>query len=105
MLVPSSPRAAGTRPCRDSARIAARDGGGCGAEAVPGSRRAGLAFAAAALTLVVGGAGVQILALVVGAIGGVLLCHDLPALPGLLAMPVGVRAGGIALVLLLVLPR
>ncbi len=69
----------------------------------PDRRRAGLALAAAALMLVAGGAGVQILALAVGALGGVLLCRDLPALPALPAMPVSLRAGGIALVLFLAL--
>lgn len=69
----------------------------------PDRRRAGLALAAAALMLVVGGAGVQILALAVGALGGVLLCRDLPALPALPVMPVSLRAGGIALVVFLAL--
>jgi chromate transporter len=69
----------------------------------PDRCRAGLALAAAALMLVVGGSGAQILALGVGAIGGMLLCHDLPALPALPAMPVSPRAGGIALVLFLAL--
>jgi chromate transporter len=69
----------------------------------PDRRRAGLALAAAAVMLVGGSAGVQVLALMAGAIGGVLLCRDLPALPALPAMPVSLRAGGIALVLFLVL--
>ncbi len=69
----------------------------------PDRRRAALALTAAALMLVAGGAGVQILALVIGAVGGVLLCRDLPALPGLPPMPVTPRAGGIALVLFLAL--
>jgi chromate transporter len=69
----------------------------------PDRRRAALALAAAALMLVAGSAGVQVLALIAGAIGGVLLCRDLPALPALPAMPVSLRAGGIALALFLVL--
>ncbi len=69
----------------------------------PDRRRAGLALAAAALMLVAGSAGVQVLALLAGAIGGVLLCRDLPALPAVPAMPVSLRAGGIALGLFLVL--
>lgn len=67
----------------------------------PDRRRVALALAAAALMLVAGSAAVQILALVVGAIGGVLLCRDLPSLPSLPSMPVTFRAGGIALVLFL----
>ncbi len=69
----------------------------------PDRRRAALALIAAVLMLVVGGAGMQILALLVGAAGGVLLCRDLSALPGLPAMPVSLRAGGIALALFLAL--
>ena len=69
----------------------------------PDRRRAALALAAAALMLVAGSSGVQVLALVIGAVGGVLLCRDLPTLPALPSMPVGFRAGGIALVLFLVL--
>lgn len=69
----------------------------------PDRRRAGLALAASTLMLVVGGAAVQILALVLGAVGGVLLCRDLPVLPALPTMPVSPRAGGIALVLFLVM--
>ena len=67
----------------------------------PDRRRAGLALAAAVLMLVVGGAGVQILALVVGAAGGVLLCHDLPALPTMPSVPVSRRVGAAALILFL----
>ena len=69
----------------------------------PDRRRAGLALAAATLMLVVGGAAVQILVLVLGAVGGVLLCRDLPVLPALPAMPVSPRAGGVALVLFLLM--
>ncbi len=69
----------------------------------PDRRRAALALIAAALMLVAGGPGVQILALVVGAAGGVLLCRNLPLLPALPAMPVGPRVGGAALALFLAL--
>ncbi len=69
----------------------------------PDRRRAGLALAAAALMLVAGSAGVQVLALAAGAIGGAVSCRDLPALPALPAMPVSLRAGGIALALFLAL--
>ncbi len=67
----------------------------------PDQRRAALALAAAALMLVASGAGVQILALVGGAIGGMLLCRDIPALPAMPSMPVSLRSGGIALALFL----
>jgi len=59
----------------------------------PDRRRAGLALAAAVLMLVTGSAGVQVLALLGGAAGGMLLCRGLPALP----MPhslAGGRSGG-----------
>lgn len=69
----------------------------------PDRRRAGLALAAAALLLVVGGAGAQILALAMGAIGGALLCRDLQTMPDLPAMPLGLRTGGVALALFLTL--
>jgi chromate transporter len=69
----------------------------------PDRRRAGLALAAASLMLVAGSAGVQVLVLVVGAIGGILLCRDVPALPGLPAMPVSLRAGAIGLAVFLAL--
>jgi chromate transporter len=74
-----------------------------GQKLCPDRRRAALALAAAALMLVAGGAGVQVLALVIGAVGGVLVCRDLPALPSLPSMPVSLRAGGIALILFLAL--
>jgi len=63
----------------------------------PDRRRAGLALAAACLMLVAGGAGVQILTLAIGALGGLLLCRHLPGLPAPPAMPVTSRAGGSAL--------
>lgn len=69
----------------------------------PDRRRAGLALVAAVMMLAGGGAGIQILALVVGAAGGWLLCRDLPALPALPIMPVSLRAGGFAVVLFIAL--
>jgi chromate transporter len=69
----------------------------------PDRPRAALALAAAALLLVVGGSVVQIAALLIGAVGGALLCRGLPALPGLPAMPVSMRTGGAALAMFLVL--
>ncbi len=69
----------------------------------PDRARAALALLAAALLLIVSGAFVQIGALLIGAAGGALLCRGLPAAPGLPAMPVTLRAGGVALALFLVL--
>ena len=69
----------------------------------PDRRRAALALFAAALLLVAGGAFVQIAALLIGAIGGVLLCRDLPAAPGLPAMPIGLKTSGAALALFLIM--
>ena len=58
---------------------------------------------AAAPLLVASGSFVQIAALLLGAVGGAVLCRDLPAAPGLPAMPVSLRTGGVALALFLVL--
>jgi chromate transporter len=69
----------------------------------PDRPRAALALIAAALLLVVSGSLVQIAALLIGAVGGALLCRDLPAAPGLPAMPVTLRTGGVALALFLIL--
>jgi chromate transporter len=69
----------------------------------PDRPRAALALLAAALLLVAGGPAVQIAALLIGAVGGALLCRDLPAAPGLPAMPVSLRTGGVALALFLIL--
>lgn len=69
----------------------------------PDRVRTALALVAAALLLVVSGPVVQIGALLIGAVGGALLCRDLPAAPGLPAMPVTLRTGGVALALFLVL--
>jgi chromate transporter len=69
----------------------------------PDRPRAALALIAAALLLVLSGSFVQIATLLIGAIGGALLCRNLPAAPGLPTMPVTLRTGGIALALFLVL--
>ena len=65
----------------------------------PDRTRAGLALLAAALLLVASGSFVQIAALAIGAVGGALMCRDLPAAPALPAMPVCLRTGGVALAL------
>ncbi|HJU17723.1 MAG TPA: chromate efflux transporter [Stellaceae bacterium] len=69
----------------------------------PDRPRTLLALIAAVLLLVVGGAGIQILVLAIGAVGGIWLCRGLDTAPALPAMPVGLRAGSIALALFLVL--
>jgi len=69
----------------------------------PDRRRTSIALAAAALILVSGNSASQLLALFAGALGGILLCRDLPALPTLPHMPASLRTGGIALGLFLAL--
>ena len=69
----------------------------------PDRARAALALLAAALLLVVSGSFVQIVALLIGAVGGAVLCRDLPAPQALPAMPVSLRTGGVALALFLIL--
>jgi chromate transporter len=69
----------------------------------PDRPRAALALLAAALLLVVSGSFVQIVALLIGAVGGGLLCRNLPAVPRLPVMPVSMRTGGMALALFLIL--
>lgn len=64
---------------------------------------AALALLAAALLLVISGSFVQIASLLIGAVGGALLCRNLPAAPDLPAMPVTLRTGGLALALFLTL--
>jgi chromate transporter len=60
----------------------------------PDRPRAALALLAAALLLVITGSLVQIAALLIGAVGGALLCRNLPAAPRLPAIPVNLRTGG-----------
>lgn len=67
----------------------------------PDRPRAGLAIAGAALLLVIGGAWMQIFVLAGGAVGGMVLCRKVGAMAALPAMPVGFRAGGVALALFL----
>lgn len=69
----------------------------------PDRPRAALALLAAALLLVISGSFVQIAALLIGAVGGALLCRNLPAAPELPVMPVSLRTGGVALALFLIL--
>src|SRR6516162_6474843 len=69
----------------------------------PDRPRAALALLAAALLLVTSGSFVQMAALLIGAVGGAVLCRDLPAAPGLPAMPVSLRTGGVALASFLIL--
>jgi chromate transporter len=69
----------------------------------PDRPRAALALLAAGLLLVISGPLIQIGALLMGAVGGAMLCRNLPAAPGLPAMPLGARTAGAALVLFLIL--
>ena len=69
----------------------------------PHRPRAALAWLAAALLLVISGSFIQIASLLIGAVGGALLCRNLPAAPDLPAMPVTLRTGGLALALFLTL--
>lgn len=69
----------------------------------PDRPRAAIALLAAMLLLIVGGALIQDLVLVLGAMGGALLCRGIAANSGLPKMPVTMRAGGIVLAAFLVL--
>jgi len=69
----------------------------------PDRTRAALALLAAALLLILGGPWTQLAALVGGAAGGALLCRNVTNLAALPAMPVGLRAGGAALLVFLAL--
>jgi chromate transporter len=69
----------------------------------PDRPRAAVALLAAALLLVVSGSLVQIAALLIGAVGGAVLCRALPAAPKLPPLPVTLRTGGVALALFLIL--
>lgn len=74
-----------------------------GRKLCPDRTRAGLALAAAALLLLFGGAVVQLGALAIGAVGGVLLCRtgDLPPSPP--ALPIRKRVGALAFAVFVVL--
>ncbi|PCK83516.1 chromate transporter [Rhizobium sophoriradicis] len=66
----------------------------------PDRERAGIALAAIAIVVFVGGSFGQIGAIALGAAAGLILCRaDAPALAGRLGFPVSRRAGAIALVL------
>jgi len=69
----------------------------------PDRTRAALALLAAALLLIVGGPWTQLAALIGGAVGGAILCRNVTNLAALPAMPVGLRTGGVALVVFLAL--
>jgi chromate transporter len=69
----------------------------------PDRPRTALALLAAVLLLMVGGAWIQDLALVLGAVGGALFCRNIAASPGVPMVGVTMRAGGVALVLFLIL--
>lgn len=69
----------------------------------PDRQRAAVALMAAMLLLVIGGPWIQDQVLVLGAIGGAILCRGIAANPDLPEMPVTMRAGGVALAIFLVL--
>ncbi|WP_084584493.1 chromate efflux transporter [Sphingomonas azotifigens] len=74
----------------------------------PDRQRTALALIAATLLLVIGGPLIQLLALIVGAVGGMLLCRDVAGAAAPPRLPVGRRtgiaAGTLFLLLLVVLP-
>ena len=66
----------------------------------PDRERAGIALAAIAIVVFIGGSFGQIGAIVLGAAAGLWLCRgNVPALPGHLSLPVSRRSGAIALTL------
>jgi len=79
-----------------------------GRKLCPDLRRTALALVAATLLLVVGGLMMQLLALLVGALGGMLLCRDAPGASAPPTLPIGRRtglaAGAVFLALLVGLP-
>jgi len=79
-----------------------------GRKLCPDLRRTALALLAASLLLLLAGPLMQLLALAVGAVGGVLLCRDVAGLAAPPRLPIGRRtglaAGAVFLVLLIGLP-
>jgi chromate transporter len=79
-----------------------------GRKLCPDLRRTALAILAAAMLLLFGGPAMQLAALAVGAVGGVLLCRNVQGQPAPPTMPVGRGAGlaafAVSLVLLIGLP-
>jgi chromate transporter len=79
-----------------------------GRKLCPDLRRSALALLAAAMLLLIGGPRMQLLALVAGAVGGMLLCREAqgtgtpPSLP--ISRRTGLAAGAVFLVLLIGLP-
>jgi chromate transporter len=69
----------------------------------PDRPRAGIALLSAVLLLLISGPSVQILVLVVGAVGGALLCRNIGATSSLPMMPVTMRTGALALTVFLLL--
>lgn len=69
----------------------------------PDAPRVALAVLAAALLLIAGSAGMQLLALALGAAGGAWFCRNLAAAPALPSMPVSLRGGSLALAAFLAL--
>jgi chromate transporter len=74
-----------------------------GQKLCPDRPRTLLALLAAMLLLMIGGTWIVDLALVLGAVGGMLLCRGLAANVGVPTMPITMRAGGGALALFLIL--
>lgn len=69
----------------------------------PDLARAGLALASAALLLVLGGALMQLAALAIGAVGGLLLCRNVESAPSPPTLPIRKRVGASAFVIFVVL--
>ena len=69
----------------------------------PDRQRAAIALAAAVLLLAVGGVAMQMVALVLGAAGGAVLCRGITLSSGKPQVPITMRTGGIALVIFLTL--
>ena len=69
----------------------------------PDRRRAALALIAATLLLLVGGSLMQLLALIAGAVGGIMLCRDVDGAAAPPKLPIGRRTGLVAGALFLLL--